>query len=84
MPWPVGPDWGVTPRELPRRPRTFAFHPTLHPGRLTCSVMCVTLLCKVHGTSNSTAPRSMRILRAVHLGMCFGVRDAIALALEHG
>jgi 4-hydroxy-3-methylbut-2-en-1-yl diphosphate reductase len=25
----------------------------------------------------------MRILRAVHLGMCFGVRDAIALALEH-
>src|SRR5262249_3411117 len=27
--------------------------------------------------------RSMRILRAAHLGMCFGVRDAIALALEH-
>src|SRR5687767_9294580 len=25
----------------------------------------------------------MRIIRAVHLGMCFGVRDAIALALEH-
>src|SRR3954471_12046477 len=25
----------------------------------------------------------MHILRAVHLGMCFGVRDAIALALEH-
>src|SRR5688500_5711072 len=25
---------------------------------------------------------SMRILRAAHLGMCFGVRDAIALALE--
>jgi len=25
----------------------------------------------------------MRILRAVHLGMCFGVRDAIALAFEH-
>jgi 4-hydroxy-3-methylbut-2-en-1-yl diphosphate reductase len=24
----------------------------------------------------------MRILRAIHLGMCFGVRDAIALALE--
>jgi 4-hydroxy-3-methylbut-2-enyl diphosphate reductase len=24
-----------------------------------------------------------RILRATHLGMCFGVRDAIALALEH-
>ncbi len=26
----------------------------------------------------------MRIVRAEHLGMCFGVRDAIALALEHG
>jgi 4-hydroxy-3-methylbut-2-enyl diphosphate reductase len=26
---------------------------------------------------------SMRILRAAHLGMCFGVRDAIALAHEH-
>src|SRR6266566_7281214 len=25
----------------------------------------------------------MRILRAAHLGMCFGVRDAIALALAH-
>src|SRR3954465_1017782 len=25
----------------------------------------------------------MRILRAAHLGMCFGVRDAIALAHEH-
>jgi 4-hydroxy-3-methylbut-2-enyl diphosphate reductase len=25
----------------------------------------------------------MRILRAAHLGMCFGVRDAIALAIEH-
>lgn len=25
----------------------------------------------------------MRILRATHLGMCFGVRDAIALALGH-
>ena len=25
----------------------------------------------------------MRILKAAHLGMCFGVRDAIALALEH-
>lgn len=25
----------------------------------------------------------MRILRATHLGMCFGVRDAIALALDH-
>jgi len=30
----------------------------------------------------STAP-SMRIIRAAHLGMCFGVRDAIALALDH-
>jgi 4-hydroxy-3-methylbut-2-enyl diphosphate reductase len=26
----------------------------------------------------------MRILRAQHLGMCFGVRDAIALAFTHG
>jgi 4-hydroxy-3-methylbut-2-en-1-yl diphosphate reductase len=26
---------------------------------------------------------SMNIVRATHLGMCFGVRDAIALALEH-
>src|SRR5580765_6581107 len=25
----------------------------------------------------------MQILRAAHLGMCYGVRDAIALALEH-
>src|SRR5262245_59411571 len=25
----------------------------------------------------------LRILRAAHLGMCFGVRDAISLALEH-
>ena len=25
----------------------------------------------------------MRILRAAHLGMCFGVRDAITLALDH-
>src|SRR5881296_982127 len=25
----------------------------------------------------------MRVLRAACLGMCFGVRDAIALALEH-
>ena len=25
----------------------------------------------------------MKILRAEHLGMCFGVRDAIALAMEH-
>jgi 4-hydroxy-3-methylbut-2-en-1-yl diphosphate reductase len=26
---------------------------------------------------------TIRIVRATHLGMCFGVRDAIALALEH-
>src|SRR5579864_7161992 len=26
----------------------------------------------------------MRILRATYLGMCFGVRDAIALAFRHG
>src|SRR5882724_3570934 len=25
----------------------------------------------------------MKILRATHLGMCFGVRDAIALAKQH-
>src|SRR5438093_3329818 len=25
----------------------------------------------------------MRIIRATHLGMCFGVRDAIALAIHH-
>jgi 4-hydroxy-3-methylbut-2-enyl diphosphate reductase len=25
----------------------------------------------------------MRIIRAAHLGMCFGVRDAVALALDH-
>src|SRR5262249_16403873 len=37
---------------------------------LYCKVICVTM-------------RSMQVLRAVHLGMCFGVRDAIALALEH-
>lgn len=28
------------------------------------------------------ALQSMRIIRAAHLGMCFGVRDAMALALE--
>src|SRR3954470_24909542 len=27
--------------------------------------------------------QALRIVRATHLGMCFGVRDAIALALEH-
>ena len=30
-----------------------------------------------------TGTSTVRILRAAHLGMCFGVRDAIALALEH-
>ena len=35
-----------------------------------------TLYCKVNST-----PR-FRIIRAAHLGMCFGVRDAISLALE--
>ena len=29
------------------------------------------------------APHALRIVRATHLGMCFGVRDAIALAVEH-
>jgi 4-hydroxy-3-methylbut-2-enyl diphosphate reductase len=27
---------------------------------------------------------SLKVIRAEHLGMCFGVRDAIGLALEHG
>ena len=31
-----------------------------------------------------SAGPGMRILRATHLGMCFGVRDAIALALSGG
>jgi 4-hydroxy-3-methylbut-2-enyl diphosphate reductase len=30
-----------------------------------------------------TATNPLRIIRAQHLGMCFGVRDAIALAHEH-
>ncbi|MBA3641104.1 MAG: 4-hydroxy-3-methylbut-2-enyl diphosphate reductase [Acidobacteria bacterium] len=35
--------------------------------------------------SNVTAcaTETIRVIRAAHLGMCFGVRDAIALALEH-
>ena len=33
--------------------------------------------------AQSAASTSIRIIRAVHLGMCFGVRDAIALAHEH-
>jgi 4-hydroxy-3-methylbut-2-enyl diphosphate reductase len=28
-------------------------------------------------------PHTLRIIRAAHLGMCFGVRDAIDLALQH-
>ena len=28
-------------------------------------------------------PRIIRVIRAAHLGMCFGVRDAIDLALQH-
>jgi 4-hydroxy-3-methylbut-2-enyl diphosphate reductase IspH len=31
----------------------------------------------------ASAKRTVQIMRATHLGMCFGVRDAIALALEH-
>jgi 4-hydroxy-3-methylbut-2-enyl diphosphate reductase len=30
-----------------------------------------------------SAPRVIRVVRAEHLGMCFGVRDAIELALHH-
>jgi 4-hydroxy-3-methylbut-2-en-1-yl diphosphate reductase len=33
-------------------------------------------------TSFAPPRRAVRIIRAAHLGMCFGVRDAIALALE--
>jgi 4-hydroxy-3-methylbut-2-en-1-yl diphosphate reductase len=33
--------------------------------------------------SAETPAKSLRIIRARHLGMCFGVRDAIALAHEH-
>ena len=33
-------------------------------------------------SSQAPARRALRIIRAAHLGMCFGVRDAIALALE--
>jgi 4-hydroxy-3-methylbut-2-enyl diphosphate reductase len=38
----------------------------------------------VQSATTSLAPtwRAVRIVRADHLGMCFGVRDAIALALE--
>ncbi|HKQ39907.1 MAG TPA: 4-hydroxy-3-methylbut-2-enyl diphosphate reductase [Verrucomicrobiae bacterium] len=37
-----------------------------------------TLYCKVNTTAR------FKIIRAAHLGMCFGVRDAISLALEKG
>src|SRR5665213_571772 len=33
-------------------------------------------------SSHAPARRAVRIVRARHLGMCFGVRDAIALARE--
>jgi len=36
----------------------------------------MTLYCKVNSTPK------FRVIRAAHLGMCFGVRDAISLALE--
>ncbi|MEP7308776.1 MAG: 4-hydroxy-3-methylbut-2-enyl diphosphate reductase [Acidobacteriota bacterium] len=32
-------------------------------------------------SDHDTGGRSIRVIRATHLGMCFGVRDAIALAL---
>jgi 4-hydroxy-3-methylbut-2-en-1-yl diphosphate reductase len=38
-----------------------------------------TLYCKANATLSNRKPR-MKIIRAAHLGMCFGVRDAIALA----
>lgn len=34
-------------------------------------------------TVGDTTRRTLRIIRAQHLGMCFGVRDAIKLAHEH-
>jgi 4-hydroxy-3-methylbut-2-en-1-yl diphosphate reductase len=39
----------------------------------------ITLMYKVLARGSN-----MRVLRAQHLGMCFGVRDAIALAFTHG
>ena len=38
---------------------------------------------KERGNVTACAAESIRVIRAAHLGMCFGVRDAIALALEH-
>ena len=59
----------------------------------TCAPVFVRLLCPARGRSRSGMTlhckvlcvniTGMRILRATHLGMCFGVRDAIALALQH-
>jgi 4-hydroxy-3-methylbut-2-en-1-yl diphosphate reductase len=47
-------------------------------------VVSFTLHCKEYVRANYLkAVEPMKILRAESLGMCFGVRDAIALALEH-
>jgi len=37
---------------------------------------------KLGNDNQSKEQRRMRILRAEHLGMCFGVRDAITLAVK--
>jgi 4-hydroxy-3-methylbut-2-enyl diphosphate reductase len=37
---------------------------------------------KVHVNANNTGGRFVQVIRAQHLGMCFGVRDAIALAAD--
>ena len=51
-------------------------------GALTANAAgAYTLFCKVYCLWKLDAVT--RIIRATHLGMCFGVRDAIALALEH-
>src|SRR3954469_25507253 len=34
-----------------------------------------------HMNGQAPADHTMRIIRATHMGMCFGVRDAISLAL---
>src|SRR3954464_7129787 len=36
-----------------------------------------------HAAPTAHPPGPIRVLRAQHLGMCFGVRDAISLAHEH-
>ena len=43
----------------------------------------ITLLCKVNVDGNYLDKPAIQVIRAAHLGMCFGVRDAIALAFEH-